>query len=130
MDQDFSYPAKGTAPEALKRIRASASKIYLAFLWCFIPIITGINIAMGNSIWIMLALTMVVSLFVTFMVLRNPSDRYTRYSMGTGLAATWVMLVTSLSGSPDGFILEGHMVFFVLITMMIAYFCWRTLLIL
>jgi len=39
----------------------------------------------------------------------------------------WALLVFSASGLPDGFVLDAHMLFFVLNAQLVTYFCWRSI---
>ncbi|OUR75229.1 hypothetical protein A9Q83_17475 [Alphaproteobacteria bacterium 46_93_T64] len=116
--------------QSLIDIREKASWFYVASAWLYSIAIIILASVFDNSPYVVGTLSVVFSGIITLLVKSNPSAGMTRYTVAASLAAIWMVLVYSLSGSPDGFILDGHMVFFVLVAQLTAYFCWRSMVIL
>lgn len=121
--------AASTISPDLLRLRHSAEKFYIGFIWvlCLSVIATGYVL---KDTWIETSVVALgFSLFTTFFHLRDPISARTRYTLASSVALIWTMLVYNTAGLPDGFVLDMHMIYFILNAIIVAYFCWKTLLI-
>ena len=114
-------------PPALKRIREIASTFFVIELWVFVPVIALVAWLAGNSVSFVLIAGGVTALAGTAMWLRDKTVPATRFSLGSALVAQWMFLVYAASGTPDGLVLDAHMVYFVISAQMLAFFCWRSI---
>jgi len=110
-------------------LRHTAEKLFLAFIWglCVATVITGYAF---KDTGIMTSLVAVFFAFVaTVFHLRDPISDRTRYSVASIMVLIWTILVYNTAGLPDGFILDVHMLYFLMNAILVAYFCWKTLMI-
>ncbi|MEG3639172.1 methyl-accepting chemotaxis protein [Magnetococcus sp. PR-3] len=135
---------------ALERVRKNASKAFIVVLWAYIPIFVLIGYGAENHanyvntvdrfcglisvegisrpIFGLIA-GLIGAIPATIYWYLRPKGQLTRHVIALSMVFQWVVMVHQTTGSPDGFILEGHMVYFVTIVMLTIYFCWRSLLI-
>ena len=116
------------APE-LQRIRALASNLFIVELWAFVPVLALVAWAAGNSVAFVLVASVVAALAGTAQWLRDKTRLATRLTIGSALVADWMFLIYAASGTPDGFMLDAHMVYFVFSAQILAFFCWRTVIV-
>nr|CRH04370.1 Putative methyl-accepting chemotaxis protein [Candidatus Magnetococcus massalia] len=135
---------------ALETVRKNASKAFVIVLWAYIPIFVLIGYGAENHANYVNAVDSFCGLIsvegisrTTFGLIAGlvgaipatiywylrPKGQLTRHVIALSLIYQWVVMVHQTTGSPDGFILEGHMVYFVTVVMLTIYFCWRSLLI-
>ncbi|RVU38877.1 hypothetical protein EOI86_06320 [Hwanghaeella grinnelliae] len=118
----------GISPE-LQRIRSLASKCFIAYLWVLVLVTAGVAYIADGAVLESTGLAFVFALFTTGLYIRSRDASATRYAIAASLTAMWALIVLDASGLPDGFVLDAHMLFFVLNAQLVAYFCWRTILI-
>lgn len=112
----------------LEQIRSKASWFYLASAWIYTIAIVILATVFDNEPYIVGGISIAMAVIGTLMVRKNSVIAVTRYTVSAILAALWMILIFSLRGSPDGFILDAHMIFFVVAAQLSAYFCWRSIL--
>jgi methyl-accepting chemotaxis protein len=122
-----TIPNPGTVAPELEAIRVVASKIFIALLWLYSPVITGISWIVGNGWVFPLIGGAVAAGFATLSWLRDPTGPSTRYTVGAAMACQWMLLIYATRNTGDGFVLDAHMIYFVINTHLLAYFCWRTI---
>ncbi|OSM02246.1 methyl-accepting chemotaxis protein [Magnetofaba australis] len=134
----------------LERVRQNASKAFIIVLWAYIPLFMLIGYGAENHanyanvvtrfcglvpvdgvsrVTFGLIAGLVGALPTTIFWYLRPTGQMTRHVIALALIYQWVVFVHQTTGSPDGFILEGHMVYFVTVVILTIYFCWRSLLI-
>lgn len=119
---------KEISPELLK-IRRIASRLFIAILWMYIPVLGFIcYIADNNAILTMIGATIFAST-ATIAWLRDSIGSLTRYTVASCMIFQWMLLIYAASGTPEGFVLEAHMMYFVINAHLILYFCWVSILI-
>lgn len=118
-------PATPHSP-TLERVREFASKFFIVQLWVYVPVLSLIAWVCGNSVWFVAVASTLVSAVGTAMWLGHPTRPATRFTIGTAMVAHWMFLIYAASDTPDGLILDAHMIYFVMSLHIVAYFCWRT----
>lgn len=114
----------------LIRLRATAGRFLLAFTWVM-ALSVSILAYFNHPAWMISAgLSFVFALIPTLMYMRDQSGPMTRYAVGGCMTLIWTLLVFNSAGLPDGFILDAHMLFFVMNAIVVSYFCWRSIIIL
>ncbi|MBF0612233.1 MAG: hypothetical protein HQL55_14015 [Magnetococcales bacterium] len=136
------------APE-LKNIRLVVGKLLVLLLWIYVPVLMTVGylsdinhysqvitkfcgiIPVGGISRMSFGLIAggLGALIPTIFWWRDASSQIFRYILATGLIFQWVVLIHQASGSPDGFILEGHMLYFVVNMLLGLLFCWRSIVI-
>ena len=107
----------------LVRIRQIASRFYLGYAWAFVFVLFGVSSLSGNTPWIVTSIGVAGAAIVTYFYRRDAIGASTRYVVSAVLTGFWALLVYSATGLPDGFVLDAHMMFFVLNALLVAYFC-------
>ncbi|CCG07279.1 methyl-accepting chemotaxis protein [Pararhodospirillum photometricum] len=126
----FSPPsAEGGMSPDLIAIRRVASRFFIGLTWVFAAVLPGLAVYLDKSLIGALGIGVGFAIVATGLWLKDAVGRRTRTTIATVLTAQWMVLLYTLGGTPDGFILDGHMVFFVLNAQLLAYFCWRSILI-
>ena len=113
----------------LQRIRVLATRFFIVSAWAYAALIVTLAFTYDNSPLTVGIFVVAIAALLTVVGLQNPAAMGTRMTFAAGLAGQWAFLIHALTGSPDGFVLEGHMLFFVLNAHFLAYFCWRSCLI-
>ncbi|WP_028878001.1 methyl-accepting chemotaxis protein [Terasakiella pusilla] len=114
------------SPELIK-IRLIASRLFIGYLWVLLGVVAGVGYISQNALSESVTLALVLAVCGTIPFVRNPVSNVTRYTISACLTGMWTLLVFNASGLPDGFVLDAHMLFFVLNAQLIAYFCWRSI---
>ncbi|PLX41742.1 MAG: chemotaxis protein [Hyphomicrobiales bacterium] len=115
------------SPELIK-IRRIASQFFIGFLWVLVPIVAGVAYVASGSVLITAVLAAGFAAVSTVLYFKDPVSAMTRFTVGTALTCDWALLIFNSGGLPDGFILDAHMLFFVIVAQLLAYFCWRSIL--
>ena len=115
-----------TTPD-LEAIRSTASRLFVMLLWLYTVIITGIAYVSGNSVLFCLVSTALAAGLATLMWMQGATVPMTRFTISGAMASQWMILIYAASNTPGGFILEAHMMYFVMTCQLIAYFCWRSI---
>ncbi|MCV6594168.1 MAG: methyl-accepting chemotaxis protein [Silicimonas sp.] len=114
--------------EGLTKLRRSASKFYLGYLWVMALAVSAVA-AGWSAYWMqILAVNIALAAIATFANWKAPDKVQTRATIGGAMLANWMNLVYASSGYANGeFVLDAHMIYFTLNAILLAYFCWRTL---
>ena len=124
---DTSRPEDhGGQPPNLKRIRELATQVFTLLLWAYVPVLGLVASLAGNSVAFVIVSGALIAAAGTAMRLRHKSAPATRFTIAASMVAQWMLLIYAASGTPDGFVLDAHMVYFVMSAQIMAYFCWRT----
>lgn len=114
----------------LDLLRRTASKWYLGYLWVMALVVTGLSAGWSDHWQVILALNIGFAAAATFAHWKSPDAVQTRVTIGCAMLANWMNLIYAGSHYGAGeFILDAHMVYFVLNSILLAFFCWRTLLV-
>lgn len=113
----------------LVKIRKIASRFFIGFLWVYVAVVGLIDQITDNTLGLATGLSVTFAAVATFFFWRNDIAAVTRYAIAACLTGQWALGVYVTSGLPDGFVLDAHMMFFVLNAQLVAYFCWRSVLI-
>jgi methyl-accepting chemotaxis protein len=116
-----------TTPD-LEAVRVTASRFFVFLLWVYAAANVIVAYAAGNSVVFAAAASALVAGIGTALWSQAPTAPMTRYTIAAAMASEWMVLIYAASNTPGGFILEAHMMFFVIICQLLAYFCWRTIL--
>ncbi len=111
----------------LKAIRTHASRFFIASAWFYALLIAIFAFIYDNDPVIVSIALVFAAVVTTVFGLKAPAALPSRLMISASLTCQWALLVHSLTGSPDGLILDGHMLFFVLCAHLLIYFCWRSL---
>ena len=126
MTTDALFTGSTAQPPNLKRIREIASTLFTVELWAFVPVLVLVAWLAGNSVAFVAVAGSLAALAGTVPWLRDKTAPATRFTLGSAMVAQWMFLIYAASGTPDGFILDAHMVYFVMSAQILAFFCWRT----
>ena len=116
-------------PPHLKRIREVASNCFVVQLWLYVPALVLVAWLAENNVWFVAIASSLAALVGTAVRLRDRTSPATRFTIGAAMLAQWMFLMYAASGTPDGFVLDAHMIYFVMALQILAYFCWRTVII-
>ncbi|NVK17493.1 MAG: hypothetical protein HWE30_02215 [Methylocystaceae bacterium] len=114
------------SPDLLK-IRLIASRFFIGYLWVLVGVVAGVGSISQNALGASISVAILLAIVTTILFARNPISAVTRYSISASLTGMWALLVFNAAGLPDGFVLDAHMLFFVLNAQLIAYFCWKSI---
>ena len=112
---------------ALLKIRLIASRFFIVYLWILVLAVAGVAYVAQKSLSETLGLAILFAVVATIPFFRDPISSTTRFTVSAALTGMWALLVFCASGLPDGFVLDAHMLFFVLNAQLITYFCWRSI---
>jgi methyl-accepting chemotaxis protein len=115
------------APE-LVRIRALTTKVIAGGACAFTLVVGVIAYLSGNNFLGVLGVGAVASLVIVLQARRAPASLATRYIAAAVLAVEMMLAIYAAHGTPDGFALDAHMIFFIFNAVLAFYFCWRVLL--
>lgn len=121
---DFS----DTTPD-LEAIRESASRLFVVLLWVYAIAAGVIAYFAGNSVPFSFLSCAAVAGIASLFWMRSATDPSTRYTISAAMASQWAVMIYAASNTPGGFILEAHMMYFVMTCQLLAYFCWRSILV-
>ena len=121
--------APSAEPPQLIAIRETANRIYIPLLWGFAAIIGGVAYAAGNSLAIALGVGLLSAVAATLAWRMDGQGPTSRYTIAAAFACDWMALIYASSGTGDGFILDAHMLYFIINAFVLAYFCWRSIMI-
>ena len=126
---NLSNPVHTTDPRqktthGLHEIRTFASQCFIVYVWAmtvFIAVLTGF----WSENWMAVGIILVgVAAAATFYQLKNPTKLQTRLVISVAMIFNWAFLVYASSGITDGeYILDSHMIYFIINAMLMAYFC-------
>ena len=120
--------ANDVRSEDLGKLRRGASKCYLAYLWAMTGVVTALAAGWSEFWTQILVINVVLSIIATIAHLKAPDAVHTRATVAGAMLANWMNLIYASSAYGGGeFILDAHMIYFVLNSILLAYFCWRTL---
>ena len=123
-----SEPADAVLSPELVSLRILATRGLIVLMWLYIPPIGFAAYQFGND-WIFVVLASAApALIATVVGLRDPAGATARYMVAATLVGQWMLTIYAASGSPDGFMLDAHMMYFVFNALLAIYFCWRTIL--
>lgn len=118
----------GVVSPVLLRIRVLASRINISILWLYAAILPTTSFFTGSSYSITAGLGFTFALIPTLLWWRDSGGIATRITVGIGLACDWIVLIYSASFVADGFVLDAHMMYFVMNMLILPYFCLWTVL--
>ena len=122
---DFQSDAEVVSDDLLQ-VRRFAAKAFAIATWvCAGLTIWLANLYDNNAAYVSTA-SLVLAAIASLAVWRNPVALPTRLTIATALAGFMMLGVYALSGSPDGMMLNGHMVFFIFNALLLGFFCWRS----
>ena len=124
---DTSPKQTNAIAPALLKIRSIASRLFIVYLWLLVLAVAGVAYISQKSLLETVGLAVLFAGVATIPFLRDPISSTTRFTVSAALAGMWTLLVYCASGLPDGFVLDAHMLFFVLNAQLITYFCWRSI---
>lgn len=112
----------------LDKLRRMASRWYLIYLWGMTACVTAIA-AGWSDYWLhILVINSSLAAISTYAHKKAPDAVHTRVTIAGSMLANWMNLIYAASHYASGeFILDAHMIYFVLNSILLAYFCWRTL---
>lgn len=110
----------------LSRIRILASRFFIGFLWFYAVLNVAVGAAVGNDLLFLGLAGFVFALVPTLFWFQDGEGMRTRTVVAAGMSLQWALLIYATSGAPDGFILDAHMVYFIINAQLLAYFCWRS----
>ncbi len=113
-------------PPALTRIREIVGRFFVVQLWCYVPVLGLVAWLADNSIAFVVTASGLTAAAGTASWLRDRSGIATRLALASAMVADWMFLIYAASGTPDGFVLDAHMIYFVIAAQSIGFFCWRT----
>lgn len=122
--------ANNVASTDLDSLRRWASMGYIGYLWVMTAVVT--LLARGSSdLWLqVLVVCTVLSAGATIAWRRSAHSLRTRLIVGAAMTGNWIMLIYASSGYGNGeFVLDAHMIFFIINGLLLGYFCWRTILV-
>ena len=126
MIKDVLIAESARQPENLRRIRETASKFFIVLLWLYVPALAGVAWLASNNVWFVTVAGALAAAAGTGAWLRDKTRPATRFTVGAAMVAQWMFLIYAASGTPDGFVLDAHMMYFVMSAQIMGYFCWRT----
>ncbi len=126
MIEQVSAGRAADQPPNLKKIREFATNFFTLQLWAYVPVLGLVAGLAGNSVAFVVLSGTLIAVVGTAMRFANRTAPSTRFTIGAGMVGQWMLLIYAASGTPDGFILDAHMVYFVMSAQIMAYFCWRT----
>jgi methyl-accepting chemotaxis protein len=110
----------------LDRLRESASRFFMAWLWLHLPVILATGWLMGRSPWPTLAMAAVLALAATVSWRVAPAGAATRYLVAVAQVGMVSLLVFIGAGKWQ---IDFHMYYFAAFAMLAAYCDWRTILV-
>jgi len=113
----------------LDSMRRWASVGYISYLWLMTTVVT--LLAFGwSDMWIqVLVVNAVLTGGATIAWRRSDCSLRTRLIIGAAMTGNWIMLIYASTGYGGGeFVLDAHMIFFIINGILLGYFCWRTIL--
>lgn len=115
-------------PPQLISLRLTASRLYVGFLWGAVALIAGVAWLAGNSVPFTAVATAIAAIAATASWMSAPQAPVTRYTIAAALACDWMILIYAASGTSSGFVLDAHMLYFIINAFVLAFFCWRSIL--
>ena len=122
--------ANTVTSDDLDSLRRWASVGYIGFLWAMTAVVA--LLARGwSDIWLQaLVVCTVLSAGATIAWRRSAHSLRTRLIVGAAMTGNWIMLIYASTGYGGGeFVLDAHMIFFIINSLLLGYFCWRTILV-
>ncbi|MHA7777819.1 putative bifunctional diguanylate cyclase/phosphodiesterase [Roseibium sp. M-1] len=118
-----------TPGENVRRLRQSVSRILLWYFWisAAVPVLATYWTS-GSTLYVALPLTL-IGVISTLAVLRDPAGLSTRLTMTVAINSTWMFGLYVASDIHGGeYMLEVHMLYFINTSIILAYVCWRSVL--
>ncbi|MEJ1999347.1 MAG: methyl-accepting chemotaxis protein [Maritimibacter sp.] len=114
----------------LDSMRRWASVGYISYLWLMTGVVTLLA-AGWSDMWVqVLVICTVLSAGATIAWRRSAHSLRTRLIVGSAMTGNWIMLIYASTDYGAGeFVLDAHMIFFIINGLLLGYFCWRTILI-
>lgn len=114
----------------LDNMRRWASVGYIGYLWLMTAVVTVLAIGWSDMWMQVLAVNVVLAGGATLAWRRSAHALRTRLIVSAAMTGNWIMLIYSSTGYGGGeFVLDSHMIFFIINGLLLGYFCWRTILI-
>jgi len=129
MSLESSVRSLATDPPHLIALRELANRILIPVLWGYIVVAGVVGGLAGKDLTLLIGAGAGVALVCTLIWLRAPQSATTRYTIAAGLGCDWMLLIYAASGTPSGFILDAHMIYFIFNAFVLTYFCWRSILV-
>jgi len=125
----MSLDSLAADPPPLLAIRALANRILIPVLWGYVLVAGLVGWLADKPVGLLVGAAVGVALVCTLAWRANPQGATTRYTLSAGLGCDWMLLIYAASGTPSGFILDAHMVYFIFNAFVLTYFCWRSILV-
>jgi methyl-accepting chemotaxis protein len=123
----MKLPSTATTMPALLSFRRATTWCLVAMLWTAIPI-TSVAAEVFDLDWqICFATTLIAAIVPTFYAWSNPAALTTRIMIAIGLMTSYDASIYATSYT--AYQLDAHMMYFVLESLLLAYFCWTTVVI-
>ena len=128
-DSVFAPETDQTIPAGLQDIRKFASGSFVLYLWAMAAFVTVLA-GFWSDHWVFVGVAVTaIAAVAHFYQQRDPTALQTRLFISVAMVSNWIFLVYSVSGIAGGeYILDAHMVYFILNAMLLAYFCPLTIL--
>lgn len=124
-----SHPSPQGIPaaNALDGLRRTASRFFAGILVVMGVFATFLS-ASWTSNWLMIGVASAgLAAAGVFYALRCPETLPARIAISVALAGNWALVTYATTGIGDGeFVLDGHMLFFTYSALLLAYFCWKS----
>ena len=117
-----------TTPD-LEGIRRVASKLFIILMWAYTIPIAAVAYFSGNDVIFSLVASALAAAVGTVLWTQAPTAPVTRFTIAAAMASQWMILIYAASKTPSGFMLDAHMMYFVMTCHLSAYFCWRSIVI-
>jgi diguanylate cyclase (GGDEF)-like protein len=115
--------------ETVKRLRQTVSRILLWYFWIFAAIpVLATYWTNGATLYVALPLIL-IGIISSVSVYRDPAGLSTRLTMTVAINSTWMFGLYVASDIHNGeYMLEVHMLYFINTSIILAYVCWRSVL--
>lgn len=124
------HEANNVKSDDLDSMRRWASAGYISYLWVMTAVVTLLAFGWSDMWMQALVVCTVLSAGATMAWRSSAESLRTRLIVGAAMTGNWIMLIYASSGYGNGeFVLDAHMIFFILNGLLLGYFCWRTILI-
>ncbi len=117
-----------TTPD-LEGIRRIASKLFVLLMWAYVIPIAAVAYFAGNNVVFSLVSSALAAALGTLLWTQAPTAPMTRFTIAGAMASQWMILIYAATNTPSGFVLEAHMMYFIMTCHLIAYFCWRSIIV-
>ncbi len=114
----------------LDQLRRKASAGFVIYLWVMTCFATALTLGWSGN-WVQVFfVNAVLAGGATFAWRASATSLRTRLIIASSMTGNWIMLVYASTGYANGaFVLDAHMIYFILNTLLLTYFCWRSILV-